>query len=145
MLGCRPASSPMEPNLNLSIESGDLLPNAHVYKRFVGRLIYLTNPRLDITFALSVVSQFMHAPQTSHLDTVHHILRYLKTCPELGLFYIAGAQSGVSCFTNADYAESKDDKRSTLVFVFFMVITFYHGKARNKSYLVLQLRPNIAV
>ena len=35
-----------------------------------GRLIYLTNTRPDLTFAVSVVSQFMHAPRTSHLDAV---------------------------------------------------------------------------
>ncbi|GFY84507.1 hypothetical protein Acr_03g0012810 [Actinidia rufa] len=41
---------------------------------------------------VSVVSQFMHVPRTSNLDVVHHILRYLKTCPGLGLFYIAKTQ-----------------------------------------------------
>uniref|UniRef100_A0A2N9IER4 Reverse transcriptase Ty1/copia-type domain-containing protein n=1 Tax=Fagus sylvatica TaxID=28930 RepID=A0A2N9IER4_FAGSY len=62
---------------------------------------------------VSVVSQFMHAPRTSHLDAVHHILRYVKTSPGLGLFYSAGHQSGLSCFTDADYAGSQTDRRST--------------------------------
>ena len=75
MLGCRPASTPMDPNLKLSVESGELLFNPSMYQRLVGRLIYLTNTRPDLTFAVSVVSQFMHAPCTSHLDAVHHILR----------------------------------------------------------------------
>ena len=119
MMGCRPASTPMDPNHKLSIESGELLPDASVYQRLVGRLIYLTNTRPDITFAVSVVSQFMHAPRSSHLDAVHHILRYLKTCPGLGLFYSAGTQSGVSCFTDADYAGSKSDRRSTSGFCTF--------------------------
>ena len=77
-----------------------------MYQRLVSRLIYLTNTRPDLTFAVSVVSQFMHAPRTSHLDAVHHILRYLKTSPGLGLFYSAGPQSGLSCFIDADYAGS---------------------------------------
>ena len=88
MLGCHPASSPMEPNLKLLVESGELLPDAFVYQHLVGqRLIYLTNTHPDNTFVVSVVSQFMHAPRTSHFDVVHHILRYLKTCPGLGLYY----------------------------------------------------------
>ncbi|GFY88928.1 hypothetical protein Acr_06g0008680 [Actinidia rufa] len=111
--GMPSASTPMDPNLKLSTESGELLLDASVYQRLVGRLIYLTNTRLDITFAVSVVSQFMHAPRTSHLDAVHHILRCLKTCPGLGLFYTTKAQDGVSCFTDADYAGSKSDRRST--------------------------------
>uniref|UniRef100_A0A2N9F1J4 non-specific serine/threonine protein kinase n=1 Tax=Fagus sylvatica TaxID=28930 RepID=A0A2N9F1J4_FAGSY len=113
MLGCRPASTPMDPNLKLSVESGELLFNPSMYQRLVGRLIYLTNTRPDLTFAVSVVSQFMHAPRTSHLDAVHHILRYVKTSPGLGLFYSAGHKSGLSCFTDADYAGSQTDRRST--------------------------------
>jgi hypothetical protein len=113
MLGCQPASTPMDPNLKLSIESGELLSNPSMYQRLVSRLIYLTNTRPDLTFAVSVVSQFMHAPRTSHLDAVHHILRYLKTSPGLGLFYSVGPQSGLSCFTDADYAGFQTDRRST--------------------------------
>ena len=114
MLGCRLASTPMDPNLKLSVESGELLSNPSMYQHLVGRLIYLTNTRLDLTFAVSVVSQFMHAPRTSHLDAVHYIFRYLKTSPGLGLFYSAGHQSRVSCFTDADYAGSQTDRRSTI-------------------------------
>ncbi|GFY96877.1 hypothetical protein Acr_11g0011830 [Actinidia rufa] len=58
-------------------------------------------------------TQFMHTPRSSDLDAVHHILRYLKTCPGLGLFYTSGEQCGLSCFTDADYAGSKTDRRST--------------------------------
>ena len=85
----------------------------------MGRLIYLTNTRPDLTFAVSIVSQFMHSPRTSHLDTVYHILRYLKSCPGRGLFYKSGVQSGLSCFTDADYAGSKSDRRSTSGFCTF--------------------------
>ncbi|GFZ15830.1 hypothetical protein Acr_25g0002390 [Actinidia rufa] len=77
MLGCTPASTPMVPNLKISAESGELLPDPSVYQRLVGHLIYLTNTRPDLTFAVSIVSQFMHSPRTSHLDAVYHILRHL--------------------------------------------------------------------
>ena len=118
-MGCRPASTPMDPNLKLFTESGELLSDASAYQRIVGCLIYLTNTRPDIAFVVSVVSQFMHIPCTSHLD-VHHILRYLKTCPGLGLFYTVKAQDEVSCFTYADYARLKSDRHSTSV-----LCTFY--------------------
>ena len=96
----------MDPNLNLSVESGELISNASMYQRLVGHLIYLTNTRPDLTFAVSVVIQFMHAPRTSHLVAVHHILRYVKTSPGLSLFYSAGHQSGLSCFTDTNYVGS---------------------------------------
>ncbi|GFY96557.1 hypothetical protein Acr_11g0008630 [Actinidia rufa] len=119
MLGCRSASTPMVPNLKISVELGELLPDPSIYQRLVGRLIYLTNTRPDLTFAVSIVSQFMHSPRTSHLDAVYHILRYLKSCPGRGLFYKSGVQSGLSCFTDADYAGSKSDRRSTSGFCTF--------------------------
>mgnify|MGYP003703474325 CR=1 FL=1 len=74
MMGCKPTSTPMDPNLKLSAESGELLFDPFRYQRLVGRLIYLTNTRPDLTFVVNVVSQFIHLPRTAHLD-VHHILR----------------------------------------------------------------------
>ena len=113
MLRCRLASTPVDPNLKLFVESGELLSNPSMYQRLIGRLIYLTNTKPDLTFAVSVVSQFMHAPRTAHMDAVHHILRYLKRSLSLGLFYPAGHQSRLSCFTDANYAGSQTDRRST--------------------------------
>ena len=57
MIGCRPASSPMDPNLKLTVEMGELFPNPSMYQHLVGRLIYLTNTRPDLTFAVSVVTR----------------------------------------------------------------------------------------
>ncbi|GFY88680.1 hypothetical protein Acr_06g0006200 [Actinidia rufa] len=119
MLGCRSTSTLMVPNLKISVELGELLPDPSIYQRLVDRLIYLTNTRPDLTFAVSIVSQFMHSPHTFHLDAVYHILRYLKSCPSLGLFYKSGVQSGLSCFSDADYAGSKSDRRSTSGFCTF--------------------------
>ncbi|KAL6326856.1 hypothetical protein AAG906_012131 [Vitis piasezkii] len=41
------------------------------YQRLVGKLIYLSHSWLDIAFAVSVVSQFMHAPYEEHLEAVY--------------------------------------------------------------------------
>ena len=107
----------------------------------MGHLIYLTNTRPDLIFAISIVNQFMYSPRTSHLDVVYHILRYLKTCPGLGLFYKSGIQSSLSCFTNADYAGSKSDRRSTSVL--FMVFISFFEKVRSKLLsLGLLLKPS---
>ncbi|GMP33402.1 hypothetical protein CsSME_00006737 [Camellia sinensis var. sinensis] len=119
MLGCKPASTPIVPNAKLTSESSELLENPGMYQRLVGGLIYLTNIRPNLTFAVSVVSQFMHAPRTEHLDVVHHILRYMKTSPSLGLFFTADPQFGLSCFTDADYAGSRTDRHSTSGFCTF--------------------------
>ena len=88
MMGCQPASTLMDLIFKLSTKLGELLPDASPYQCFVGRLIYLTYARSDITFVVSIVSQFMPTPRTSHIDVAHYILRYLKICPSLRLFYM---------------------------------------------------------
>ena len=52
------------------LDQGKLLENVERYKRLVGILNYLTVTRLDITFAVSVVSQFWSALMTTHLEAV---------------------------------------------------------------------------
>ena len=75
-LGCKPASTPIDSNVKLNIEEGDPLKDVSHFQRLVGKLIYLTVTRPDISFAVSQVSQFMHAPRTLHLDAINRILRY---------------------------------------------------------------------
>ncbi|KAA3467228.1 Copia protein [Gossypium australe] len=53
--------------------------NKERYQRLVGQVIYLTHTRLDIAYAISLVSQFMHDPRESYMQTIFWILRYLKS------------------------------------------------------------------
>jgi Reverse transcriptase (RNA-dependent DNA polymerase) len=85
-LGAKPSSTPMESNIKLGPADGEPLPDIGMYQRLVGKLIYLTVTRLDIAFTMSVVSQFMHAPRTSHLVTIERILRYLKATLGQGIW-----------------------------------------------------------
>ncbi|CAJ2644587.1 unnamed protein product [Trifolium pratense] len=83
------------------------------YQRLVGKLIYLSHTRPDIAFSVSVVSQFMHSLFEEHLEAVYKILRYLKATPENGLFFRKTNERNVSIFTDADWAGSITDRRST--------------------------------
>ena len=51
------------------------------YQRLARKLIYLSHTRPDIAFAISVVSQYMHAPYKEHMEAVYGILKYLKGSP----------------------------------------------------------------
>ncbi|CAJ2662733.1 unnamed protein product [Trifolium pratense] len=112
MSGCRPADTPMDPNAKLW-EKGNVPVDTGRYQRLVGKLIYLSHTRPDIAFSVSVVSQFMHSPFEEHLEAVYKILRYLKATPGKGLFFRKTNERNVSIFTDADWAGSITDRRST--------------------------------
>ncbi|XP_059640054.1 uncharacterized mitochondrial protein AtMg00810-like [Cornus florida] len=112
-LGARPADTPIEQNHRLTDSEGELLSNIGQYQRFVGKLIYLSMTRPDIAYAMSVVSQFMHSPHAPHLDAAIRTLRYLKGCPGRGILFANHGHLRVEAWTDADYAGSISDRRST--------------------------------
>ena len=66
MLDCKPVDTPMDPNVKLVPSQGELLRDPGRYRRLVGKLNYLTITRPDISFPVSVVSQFLQSPSDSH-------------------------------------------------------------------------------
>ncbi|KAG6483737.1 hypothetical protein ZIOFF_060391 [Zingiber officinale] len=121
-LGSRPASTPIEVNHDLTNSSGEDLTSLEkgTYQRLVGKLLYLSMTRPDITYAVSVVSQYMHAPKTIHMKAIDRILRYLKSCPRKGLLFKGGGDLKVECYSDADWAGSRDDRRSTSGYCTFL-------------------------
>ena len=67
IMGCKPAKSPMEQQLKLSKDSGELLLDSSKYRRLIGKLMYLTLSRLDITYAVNRLSQFLAKPRVPHM------------------------------------------------------------------------------
>ncbi|KAL3749975.1 hypothetical protein ACJRO7_011017 [Eucalyptus globulus] len=113
MLGSKPLDSPMEQGVKLVADGGEILNNPERYRRLVGKLNYLTVTRPDIALLVSVVRQFLSSPRTSHWDAVIWILRYLKKAPGKGIIYQNHGHIRVEGFSDANWAESLDDRRST--------------------------------
>ena len=89
LTGAKPAKFPLPKGLQLSIDTGTALSNPEPYRRVIGRLLYLTLTRPDISYAVQHLSQFLQHPTDSHYAAAMHVLRYLKGTPTKGLFYHA--------------------------------------------------------
>ncbi|RVW90825.1 Retrovirus-related Pol polyprotein from transposon TNT 1-94 [Vitis vinifera] len=84
------------------------------------KLNYLTITRPDISFPVSVVSQFLQSPCDSHWDAVIRILQYIKSTP--GQVYCTRTEvhTQVVGYTDADWAGSPTDRRSTSGYCVFI-------------------------
>nr|GLL42026.1 uncharacterized protein LOC109184712 [Ipomoea trifida] len=106
-LDCKPVSTPMVPGHHLDKDNGTLLSDAGCYRRLVGRLLYHTATRPEITYAVQQLSQFVDAPTNGHFTAAHRILRYIKKAPGQGIFYPKGDHLQLK-----DQPLSRGDKRS---------------------------------
>nr|CAN72663.1 hypothetical protein VITISV_031849 [Vitis vinifera] len=120
MLDCKPVDTPMDPNVKLVPGQGEPLGDPGRYRRLVGKLNYLTITRPDISFPVSVVSQFLQSPCDSHWDAVIRILRYIKSTPGQGVLYQNRGHTQVVGYTDADWAGSPTDRRSTSGYCVFI-------------------------
>ena len=85
MMDCKSMSTPMTTNLKLFGDTSSGTIDASIYRQMIGSLIYLTNTRMDICFAVNTLSQYMVDPRQVHLVAAEHVLRYLKGTIDYGL------------------------------------------------------------
>nr|GEV65681.1 putative RNA-directed DNA polymerase [Tanacetum cinerariifolium] len=74
MINCKPADTPMMVNQKIFMEKKAKLADRNRYQRLVGKLIYLSHTRPDISYAVGVVSRFMHQPQVAHMNAALRIV-----------------------------------------------------------------------
>jgi hypothetical protein len=135
MVNCKPVSTPLATNEKLSTFEGTLLGpgDAMRYRSIVSALQYLTITRPDISFSVNKVCRFLHAPTEIHWAAVKRILRYLRLNTKLGLKINKSSSMLVSGFSDADWAGSVDDRRSTSGFDIFLGSNLVSWSARKQA------------
>ena len=115
ILGSKLSCFPIEQNMSPTQSNGKLLDDASAYRRLVGRLIYLTITRPNLTYVnVHVLSKFMDKPRQPHLEAVHKILRYIKQSPGQGILLPSTCSLQLVAFCDVDWARCKDTKRSIM-------------------------------
>jgi len=122
LAGGKPVSTPMELNQKLTtVEFDDNIPPTNPdemlkdptsYQRLIGRLLYLTTTRPDISFVVQCLSQFMHSPKASHMEAALRLVRYLKSAPGLGILMLSVGGTELKVFCDADWGACINSRRS---------------------------------
>jgi hypothetical protein len=118
MVGCKPIFVPLDQNGKLSVDVGEVLEDATMYRKIMGNFIYMTITRTDLNYTVGLESQFMQVPQKPHLDGVRHTLRYVSATTDYGFFYEVSTKLQVHGYIDANWAGSISDMRSTNDFMF---------------------------
>eukprot|EP00253_Pinus_taeda_P020080 PITA_20080 len=89
MEDCKPAPSPFQSGVKLSVTCTSPEVDATLYRQLVGKILYLTHTRPDLSFAVGLVARF-----------------------------IAKASPLLVGFTDSDWVGDPDDRKSTIGYVF---------------------------
>src|SRR5713226_2330830 len=64
MMDCKAMATPMASNLKLLSDASSETVDATMYRQMIGSLMYLTNTRPDICFAVNTLSQYLTDPRS---------------------------------------------------------------------------------
>ncbi|XP_019264630.1 PREDICTED: uncharacterized protein LOC109242231 [Nicotiana attenuata] len=95
-------SSPLDPSTKQKAYGSPLFPDPSNYRKLVGKLNFLKNTRLDISYSVQHLSQYMQSPRDAHLKVAYYVLRYLKGDPSLGIVLSNSKDYGIRAFCDSD-------------------------------------------
>jgi len=111
MLDCKEMTTPMTTNLKLLYDTSPGTIDVTLYRQIIGSLMYLTNTRPDICFAVNTLSQFMVEPRHIHLVAAKHVMRYLKGTLDYGLRYASDCDFKLYGYIDSDWGGSVVDRK----------------------------------
>ena len=97
---------PIDSNLKLLADDSSELVDVTQYRQIIGSLMYLTNTRPDICFAMNALSQYLVQLRRVHLIAAKHVMRYLKGTIDFGLYYDGNHDYRLYGYTDADWVGS---------------------------------------
>lgn len=116
-LGSKPAATPLEQNHGLALVNSPLMSDPKPYRRLMGRLIYLTHTRPELSYSVHVLAQFMKKPKEAHWQAALRVVRFLKGTLGQGIFLSSSSDLSLTVFCDSDWSSCPLTRRSLSAFV----------------------------
>ena len=78
------------------------------------------NTRLDLSYAVNILSRYMQEPRESHQNAEKSLLKYLQGTKDFGLEFKRNKNFKLVGYSDADFARDADDRESTLGYLMNM-------------------------
>ena len=105
--------TPMSTTTKLNKDKNGKPVDEKWFRGMIGSLLYLTASRPDIMFATYLCARFQSSPRESYLNAIKRIFKYLSGSLHLGLWYPRSSSFNLISYSDADFASSLLDKKST--------------------------------
>ncbi|XP_071708044.1 uncharacterized mitochondrial protein AtMg00810-like [Rutidosis leptorrhynchoides] len=119
------------------MEDGAQLADREKYQKIVGKLIYLAHIRPDVSYAVGVVSQFMHQPQVHHMKAVWRIIIHLIGKVGHGVLLKNNGHLKTQIYTDAGWGCEKGDRKSTSGYFTLVGGNLVTWKSKKKNVVAL--------
>lgn len=128
MWECRSADTPSAAGMDLTVNDSDVITEMDQkeieqfdYSGVVGSLMYATvMTRPDISYSVSVLTQYMQKPHKKHVIAAKRVLRYLRGTVDLGLTLGPGSIKSPElgpAYSDSDWAAEKQGRKSRTGFM----------------------------
>lgn len=113
--GC---NTPADVNVQLCKNLNEV-PNNFPYREAVGALLFLSSvSRPDISYAVNLVSRYVNNPDTSHVNALKRIIRYLINTKDMSIVYDSNIE--LTGYSDSDFAGDLDNRKSNTGYIFLM-------------------------
>ena len=139
LLGCKPATIPMDNSFKLLKTNGVPFADISFYRRLIGRLIYLTTTRPDISYSINQLSHFLSCPTTTHHQATLRVLKYNKGTLELNLFFPSSPDMNLKAYSDSDWVGCPNTRRSITTSASILEKLLSAKNLRNKALSLVPL------
>ena len=110
--------TPMSPNVKLTVDLLGKSVDPSLYRSMIGSLLYLTASRPDISYSVGMCARYQANPKESHITTVKHIIKYVETTSNFGVWYDKDTNDVLARYSDVDWVGMLKSRKVLWVGVF---------------------------